>query len=470
MNKQKFIELIRNPSTLTSDQLQEIEDVVDDYPYFQSARTLLAKGSKVLKHKAAKKRVASAAIYATDRILLKKYINDHLFFLDSKKAKVKSIDLPDASDIAQVNPVAPPVKKTSETPPPSKSSETPKMPPPSREEDEQPEDLLPSSSQNIDALIEEVYKDMEELRKSKAKFMELERKIEEEDAVQSAIDKVASDQVKPEIAEPAKPPTASDSEEPEQHAQETEAKKEDTEEIKPEPKEKVDTKSVKPQTESDTKETKPTKKPVAKKATTTRKSSATTKATPAKGAKAKSVASKAQKPASKTSTSTKKPASTSKSTSATKKTTSKTATSSKKPSSSSAKKPAAKTTSAKKSTKSGEEDPKSASKVKRTSTTIKDKPQGKKAKGKDQEEIIDDFIKNRPNITPASRKTPTGKNEDLSAKSTRFHVDIASEYLAEIYISQGKYDRAIGIYENLGLKFPEKTSYFADLIDNLKKK
>jgi hypothetical protein len=36
-------------------------------------------------------------------------------------------------------------------------------------------------------------------------------------------------------------------------------------------------------------------------------------------------------------------------------------------------------------------------------------------------------------------------------------------------LQQGNIDGAIRIYERLMLKFPEKNTYFADLIQNLKK-
>ena len=43
----------------------------------------------------------------------------------------------------------------------------------------------------------------------------------------------------------------------------------------------------------------------------------------------------------------------------------------------------------------------------------------------------------------------------------------ASETLARIYADQGLYDRAIAVYEKLILLYPEKSAYFAALIDKL---
>jgi hypothetical protein len=47
--------------------------------------------------------------------------------------------------------------------------------------------------------------------------------------------------------------------------------------------------------------------------------------------------------------------------------------------------------------------------------------------------------------------------------------DIATETLAKLYRKQGKVLQAIKIYEKLSLKFPQKSDYFANQIQELKK-
>ena len=59
------------------------------------------------------------------------------------------------------------------------------------------------------------------------------------------------------------------------------------------------------------------------------------------------------------------------------------------------------------------------------------------------------------------------KAEDLAEQSASWDPNLASEYLAEIYLHQGNKKRAIEIYEALSLKYPEKKSYFADLISKI---
>ncbi len=85
-----------------------------------------------------------------------------------------------------------------------------------------------------------------------------------------------------------------------------------------------------------------------------------------------------------------------------------------------------------------------------------------------QREIMESFIRSEPRISSlniAEKESYT--NRDLSEKSTQ-PVEIISENMANIYIRQRKYNKAIQMFEKLILKYPEKKENFVKRIEELK--
>ncbi len=83
-----------------------------------------------------------------------------------------------------------------------------------------------------------------------------------------------------------------------------------------------------------------------------------------------------------------------------------------------------------------------------------------------QGSLIDKFIETNPRIVPRAENI---KNEDISKESVKENEGFFTDTLAQIYIKQGHYAKAIFAYEKLSLKYPEKSAYFAGQISEIKK-
>ena len=106
--------------------------------------------------------------------------------------------------------------------------------------------------------------------------------------------------------------------------------------------------------------------------------------------------------------------------------------------------------------------------IRPTAYSIEDIPVKTKAIDFRGQSLIDKFIESNPKISPIS----TGPEEHTNEPITQ-EIDVTetifTESLAKIYIKQKQYDKAKRIFERLNLKFPEKSSYFADQIKNIDK-
>ena len=79
-------------------------------------------------------------------------------------------------------------------------------------------------------------------------------------------------------------------------------------------------------------------------------------------------------------------------------------------------------------------------------------------------DLIDKFITNSPKINIKKEYKP-----DLEIiPDSKIKDDLITETLAKIYIDQKKYNKAIKAYNILSLKYPKKSSFFADQIERIK--
>jgi hypothetical protein len=87
-----------------------------------------------------------------------------------------------------------------------------------------------------------------------------------------------------------------------------------------------------------------------------------------------------------------------------------------------------------------------------------------------EDELIDKFIAAEPKIVPLKTEFYSPVNQ--AKKSLMEHDDVVSETLAKIYREQGNLARARWCYQRLSLLYPEKSAFFAALlkeIDDLNK-
>jgi tetratricopeptide (TPR) repeat protein len=74
MDKQVLLGLLEKPETITEDHLEELEDIVQKYPYFYLPYILIAKKLQENNSSLAPQKIRRASLYVYNRSLLKKYI------------------------------------------------------------------------------------------------------------------------------------------------------------------------------------------------------------------------------------------------------------------------------------------------------------------------------------------------------------------------------------------------------------
>ena len=81
-------------------------------------------------------------------------------------------------------------------------------------------------------------------------------------------------------------------------------------------------------------------------------------------------------------------------------------------------------------------------------------------------ELFDKFLEKKKRIKPKKQKTVM---DDLSIKSLASTDELMTETLAKVFVKQKKFENALQAYQILSLKYPEKNSFFADQINEIKR-
>lgn len=238
MNKKEVLQVIRNPRSLNEVKMREVEKMAADYPYFQGAHTLVAIGHERFKNPKSKLSLTRAALYSTDRRFLRdliqsvtteEYKGDSLPPAESASVSTEATEAEVAAqeEVAVLQEEAatvgtPPAVAPVSTAEPASTAEpvaekeiTIDEPAPDVPEvtlapkkskfhvaeefrdDVEERDLNEVLYLSHDELLKEVFLNLEELKKSKSQYLEVEKQLEDaefEEAQANAVKKATKNQ------------------------------------------------------------------------------------------------------------------------------------------------------------------------------------------------------------------------------------------------------------------------------------
>ena len=113
MNTFDFTYLLHQPTTLDKDQVINMSAIVQEFPYFQSARAIYLKGLKDLGSFKYNQELKTTAAYTTDRSILFDFITSDVFlqndvstYIKQNFEQIKTIKLNEFQDISNTKSVA----------------------------------------------------------------------------------------------------------------------------------------------------------------------------------------------------------------------------------------------------------------------------------------------------------------------------------------------------------------------------
>ncbi|WP_456437393.1 hypothetical protein [Psychroserpens sp.] len=107
MNTTDFTYILQNPQNITSDQTEQLQELIAEFPYAQSARALNLKGLKNKESYKYNQELKTTAAYTTDRSILFDYITSEAFnqneisqIIKQNSEHLKGIVVNEADDIS----------------------------------------------------------------------------------------------------------------------------------------------------------------------------------------------------------------------------------------------------------------------------------------------------------------------------------------------------------------------------------
>jgi hypothetical protein len=107
MNTTEFTQLLKHPTNISSKQISDVNSIINEFPYFQSARALHLKGLKNQGSFKYNQELKTTAAYTTDRSILFDFITTEEFLqnkiseqIHQNSEHLKSIEVSDIEDIS----------------------------------------------------------------------------------------------------------------------------------------------------------------------------------------------------------------------------------------------------------------------------------------------------------------------------------------------------------------------------------
>ena len=182
MDKDKFLFLLSNSASLTEEETKELIQVRDEFPYSQAIHTLVARGAQLNQLPDQQALLTKAAVYATDRALLKAIV---MALPGARKIQLETkeelVDVPQKTELKQEQPSTsaregtPPKKIASVESEVKKETVKPTAAPPEQPIQQAPKNIDPvpgfkGSKLEGDELIDELFHDLDKLKKLKHDF------------------------------------------------------------------------------------------------------------------------------------------------------------------------------------------------------------------------------------------------------------------------------------------------------------
>ena len=175
MNKDQFYKQLEQPQLLSRDDIDSLQELVEQYPYFASARILLAKALHSANDHRFDEALQMAAVFAGDR----KVLYD-LVMKENLKKKIRDLDeaVSQETDEIESEEVETPEVESAEEPPKAEGEEIPEV------EEEQVPGPVESEAEEItpDEPIESLEEETEEVAAAEPEAEETEEEAESEEA------------------------------------------------------------------------------------------------------------------------------------------------------------------------------------------------------------------------------------------------------------------------------------------------